>query len=536
MALNTEEQKLLLKVIGTQDVEDLTHKLKAEERTLHDLVQALKEGTISQAAFDRQVALTTSGVISTTKALDQAKKLTSDYRQNLMGLSYALNDVFSSGGNVEQKIMSMANNMPMLLAGFGGWGLALSAIIPMLTAITPLIRAAYEAWSGAEHGKAILALDKLKEKIKEIEKTPIKFAWQQEQLDRLTAGIEKIQKGLAAASSAEGLVGDAEQESGSAFRKAFGNTEGGSKRASEKMIEELTRQITERDPELGSLDRSRVSDKSIADLRAEEQRAKSAGAVQLEAEARKQAEAAESWNLDIDRKMNLRRKAIEKEGREKFGTKFDAATKGDEDAQISLAGLAYETGQDKLGNQIEENGPQRFRNAAEAARDFERQREEKANAEAAEAKNRLLNEQGRENWAEGEQAQRTQAETLQKNRVIGFKEAPKKAADQNEMIRARIAREIMRRSGGNMGWDEADAAAAQQIAGENQAAAGVGQANAKLDQFVQGNAQVNNELVSQLARQGQILDRANRIIQAQAHTLRQLGAQARNDGMCLLPN
>lgn len=51
--------------------------------------------------------------------------------QNMTGFSYAMNDFFSVTGGLDQRLISISNNLPMMLAGLGGVGLALSAAVPI---------------------------------------------------------------------------------------------------------------------------------------------------------------------------------------------------------------------------------------------------------------------------------------------------------------------------------------------------------------------------------------------------------------------
>ena len=53
-----------------------------------------------------------------------------NYQQRIQGLGYAMNDFTSVQGDMSARLNAISNNMPMLLAGFGGLGLALSAILP----------------------------------------------------------------------------------------------------------------------------------------------------------------------------------------------------------------------------------------------------------------------------------------------------------------------------------------------------------------------------------------------------------------------
>ena len=102
------------------------------EDDLIDLATAtttVSTATVQQAASLKQVAQLQVNVAQATRA---TKLTLADFSQNLTGLGYVVNDFASVQGDLSQRLNAVANNLPMLLAGFGGLGLALSGLVPIL--------------------------------------------------------------------------------------------------------------------------------------------------------------------------------------------------------------------------------------------------------------------------------------------------------------------------------------------------------------------------------------------------------------------
>lgn len=440
MPLTNEEQKLILTIVGKADIRDLNDELGREQRNVIALTELLRAGGIQQDAYNLTVSASAQNITRLNTNIQAIEKSTHNWSVNAMGLSYALNDVFSAGGGVEQKIMSMANNMPMLLAGFGGWGLALSAIIPMMTALGPLIREAYKAWAGDDHTKAVAALDKLKEKIKEIEKSPIKFAVDQHQLDVLKAQMDEMTKGQAGAKAFGELTDDFEQASGGAVRKAIGNAEGGSAGVKRKVLADLVKQFEADDTTLNDL----LGKAAQADAKAQAARKMLDSGILPNEEAVSAALAEEQRAKDEAKtardEASSRRLGVGKNAENELGKLYSGATAGDADAQSRLVDLLHKTGQSGLANKIEENGPERFRNANEAAKQNQQAKDDKAAKETLEANDKTKRD------AENEKQRAHQAE--------------------QDADRARVTQTINKEIG-----DELKRAALEGIAGGNQAGA-----------------------------------------------------------------
>lgn len=118
MAVDEDKIKLLLELLGFEKVDS----------AIADLQHMKGAATGAQDALE-SVSVSTAQV---GKSLQGAKFSLADYRQNLTALGYTVNDFTSVQGDLSQRLNAIANNLPMLLAGFGGLGLALSALVPVI--------------------------------------------------------------------------------------------------------------------------------------------------------------------------------------------------------------------------------------------------------------------------------------------------------------------------------------------------------------------------------------------------------------------
>jgi len=110
----------------------LTPALSRAEQEFEELLRTTLETTRAQRAMG-QILDEVKGKQAGVGAAAKTTSITlGDFRQNLTGLGYVVNDFASVSGDMSQRLNAIANNLPMLLAGFGGLGLALSGIVPVL--------------------------------------------------------------------------------------------------------------------------------------------------------------------------------------------------------------------------------------------------------------------------------------------------------------------------------------------------------------------------------------------------------------------
>ena len=121
-----------------------------------------------------------------------------DYRQNIQGLGYALNDFFSQQGSLAARLDGVANNMPQILSGFAQWGLLLSALLPIIGALLPQLDRLAKSL-GFEDAPKFLAdtIEILKAKLSELEKHPVKLAIDLVQIREAQVALDKLAKDTA---------------------------------------------------------------------------------------------------------------------------------------------------------------------------------------------------------------------------------------------------------------------------------------------------------------------------------------------------
>lgn len=206
MGLTREEQELILKVTGAGDVQRLVQEIKKEEAALRGAVAAHEAheaevgvSTAATAAYEAELKRSVAVLAEKTQALGKARVAAADYRQNLTGLSYALNDFLSVNGGIQQRLNAIANNLPMLLAGFGGVGLALSAIVPIVAALLPHLDKLGKALGFEEPIQAgLTGIERLKAKLKELEEKPTKLAVDIRGIQEGRQALEKLQRDVEA--------------------------------------------------------------------------------------------------------------------------------------------------------------------------------------------------------------------------------------------------------------------------------------------------------------------------------------------------
>ena len=135
MAFTSEQQELHLQVTGQLEVERLRKEIGTEELAVRQAAVAHGYGRLTLGQYEAQVVRSSSALVQHRGELAEVQKSTRNYASNIQGLGYALNDFGSAGGDFSQRLNGIANNLPAVFAGFGGLGLALSAIVPAIAAV-----------------------------------------------------------------------------------------------------------------------------------------------------------------------------------------------------------------------------------------------------------------------------------------------------------------------------------------------------------------------------------------------------------------
>ena len=106
--------------------------LTRAEQEFEELLRTTIETTQAQKAMGQILDELKSKQSGVNAATAKTKLTLADFSQNLTALGYIVNDAASVQGDLSQRLNATSNNLPMLLAGFGGLGLALSGLVPIL--------------------------------------------------------------------------------------------------------------------------------------------------------------------------------------------------------------------------------------------------------------------------------------------------------------------------------------------------------------------------------------------------------------------
>jgi len=106
--------------------------LTRAEQEFEDMVRASVEATQAQKAMAAALGQTATAARGAHTSVAQAGAGVASYQQNIQAFGYAMNDFFSVQGDLSQRLNAISNNLPMIAAGFGGIGLALGAVLPIV--------------------------------------------------------------------------------------------------------------------------------------------------------------------------------------------------------------------------------------------------------------------------------------------------------------------------------------------------------------------------------------------------------------------
>jgi uncharacterized protein YoxC len=229
--LSEEQQKLILQVVGQADVKRMQEELARLKKELSDIQQTpflipheamlqtqqitqrmqgltaeiaktkqeLKEGADAVKGLNEALGMGEKATKGSKDALEAQGNFLTRYRINIVSAGYALNDFFSVQGGINQRIISISNNMPGVLRGFNMWGLALSGILPIIAQIIYNWKEISALWEVQPRFDAAQAsMEELKKKIEEINKKPIKLAADISQLRAAEAEMKEMQDAQAA--------------------------------------------------------------------------------------------------------------------------------------------------------------------------------------------------------------------------------------------------------------------------------------------------------------------------------------------------
>ena len=259
--------------------------LKHEQEQLDAVIRA-ENAQID--AIGRQVNAenkAADAVTKKTKATTAGSDAAGLYRQRMTGLSYSLNDFFGVSGDLSQRLNAIANNLPMLLAGFGGIGLAVSGLVPIFAlairnwdvfgskiegVLAGIVgsenwelikKRIHDAFAGSVK-EAVDRVDALKAKIKELEEKPNKVVMDFVELTEARKEADRLAEGLKLIERLRKHQTEQEKESGETAEKAITESAAGPEKITRDLTEQFRRELmatrTNRPGELGVTDRQIV--------------------------------------------------------------------------------------------------------------------------------------------------------------------------------------------------------------------------------------------------------------------------------------
>lgn len=194
---------VILQVQNAQKAEDLRTAIEADEKAVRDLNGVLRQnGSLTQAQQQQQQqaasALIThrQELANVEKALQQTTAGTRNYIGMMQQGSYAIQDFTSTSGDLGAKLNSVSNNLMMVAASFGPYGIAVGTGLALTVAMVKNWDAIASLWENRnplpEATSNIIRMDtELKSLNKELEDLHKKGELTNEQLVRFNDLTEK---------------------------------------------------------------------------------------------------------------------------------------------------------------------------------------------------------------------------------------------------------------------------------------------------------------------------------------------------------
>lgn len=148
----TEEQELVLKIIGEQQLKELNVQFEKEKELIQQATTNFKNLAITQAQYEQVVAASVPRLMQLNaemKALNQEAKSFSG--NSGLQLSYVIDDLANTSGNWQRHLASISNNMPGLLMSMGvGTGLAgqLAMVYTGFVVVLPVLKQFFDMITG----------------------------------------------------------------------------------------------------------------------------------------------------------------------------------------------------------------------------------------------------------------------------------------------------------------------------------------------------------------------------------------------------
>jgi len=220
-------ERIIIQVQNVEQLRLLREELELDRQELVYLREEFDHNRMSQQEWERVSQIVGGRIADNNQVANRLNHSVQtnaasmrDWRMNMLGLGYAMNDFFSVSGNMQQRLNSIANNLPMLLSGFGGLGIALSALAPIMGMVIGNWGAFKESITGAK-SEFNDAVEDIKTRLKELEGKKIKLPVEIAEIETLQEEVKKLQDAVETLNRIKGTQTEAEREAGAAVGKAF---------------------------------------------------------------------------------------------------------------------------------------------------------------------------------------------------------------------------------------------------------------------------------------------------------------------------
>jgi hypothetical protein len=191
----TEEEQLILKIVGEEKLAALNAELAKETKLVTDATTAFRTLGMSQAQYEQIVATQIPKLMDLNGQIKELNVQAKSFSgQGGIQLGYVFDDLVNTSGNWQRHLASISNNMPGLLMSLGvGTGLAgqLSLIYTGFIAVLPVMTKFFDMLTGGSE-EARQNLEALKKSAEEAADAFVTLA------DKATPPEAASQKAIAA--------------------------------------------------------------------------------------------------------------------------------------------------------------------------------------------------------------------------------------------------------------------------------------------------------------------------------------------------
>jgi len=273
MGVAEEYVKMLAAVTGSSALADLEQRLKNVAKEEENLAARFRAGTVSSAQLDKEIRQLAEAKVDLGGKAQIAKRGIGDFQENIKGLTGAVTAFFSTSGDMGEKLSAVAGHLPALLSGLGPIGPALSGLVPIIGTVISNWDKLMKVFGVEYIDPAKTNVEKLGERIKELESKPHKIAIDVLELKNAYQEVERVKNALAAIDKLRNTQSGYEKESGENVTQLFSEVApGGAKGLTDELRSDMVKKMTEQSGPLAEA-RKKEAD-AVAEIQSEEEQLK----------------------------------------------------------------------------------------------------------------------------------------------------------------------------------------------------------------------------------------------------------------------